>query len=629
MKISKKILTFILAALVILAPALLLIPTAKAYVDFEPFHDYNAPRVIDNAGILSDEFEETAAERIGEIGQRYKTDVVVLTVDGYSASEFGEKVEDYSRDIYGGMGFDDYLADYFDYKGYGYGSTYSGIIMGINMDPDNRMYWFITTGDAEYEFEGHISALKSGVQGYLASGRYDTAVEWYIDYVESVAKQAAVSQKYDFGQETFVNGDFVYDDAGILSDGDTSAILPLFKELEAKYESDFILLTVKNGFSASDFGEEAADFYRERGVDYNLNDYAADFLNSNSLGGYNNDDTDQSAVIFAITKGPDGFESTCYSAGKARDLYYGEKNEQALFTETAKSSAECVAGLVRYVSFLETPEYYDPDDAGVYTVVTPGEKASEPGFITDSAKVFGSEDLENIREKLTKASAKAKADLMIITLNDYKVSEFGPEAVVAYNHGYYGSDYTLYEYAYDKIRSLGYGGENEGVLLVIYDDNGYLECAIAGAGQKAAGRILGDYETLRESIGGKLNSFSGNSFVKAANTFITFTKWKLITGHYPLTFGHYFWSIAIAVFIGAIVTLIRTANSYNKMTVTPASTYIDSSTVHIRDKNQVFVRSSVTRVVHQSSSGGSSGGGGHSHSSGSSGRSNGGGGGRF
>ena len=84
---------------------------------FTQFHDENAPRVTDRAGILSASYESRITAEIAENSKLYRCDFVVLTVDGYSASEFGSDVQSY----YGSSGpsFGDYLADYYDYNGYG------------------------------------------------------------------------------------------------------------------------------------------------------------------------------------------------------------------------------------------------------------------------------------------------------------------------------------------------------------------------------------------------------------------------------------------------------------------------------------------------------------------------------
>lgn len=632
MKNSKifKITALFFAALMLVS-SLFVSNVSAAIEGFEPFHDPTAPRVTDRADILSQTYEEKLAERIANDGALYGIDFVVLTVNGYSASEFGEKVAYYYRYEPGGMAFDDYVADFFDYNGYGLGDNYSGVILGINMDPDDRMYWFITTGEAKDIFEPYISEMKSGIQPLLSAGKYEEAMDYYIGSAENVAKEAALSQKYSFKTETTVNAELVYDNAGILSAADKKLAEETLKKYEAQCGCDFVLLTVKEDFSAADFGPEAEAFYNNRGPVYNLNDYAADFFNSNGFGASEGSEA-PCGVIFAICKDENGFNSSCYSAGMIKECGFGLKNEQYQYTKDAGTPSACVEGLVSYIDLIGLLEI----DArhNEYSIADLFEKGAggDAPLVSDNAKVLGDDNVKTLTEKTAKALNDIKTELVILTVVDYAPSEFGPGCIVGYNHGFFGSYFNLTDYAECYLRYHGYGAGDNGdaVILVLYQNNTYKEFAFASTGVKAGSRIPAyKSDDLEDALDLRLNSLFGNTWMKTSEIFITYVRWKMIFGHYPLSFSNVFWSVAIAVAVGLIITMIRTSNSSNPVTRVSPTQYIDNSILNIRDKNEIYIDTTTTRVyIPPSSSGGSSGGGG-GHSSGSSGRSHGGGGGRF
>ena len=85
------------------------------------------PLVVDNAGLLSpDELDalEAKAERISET---YRSDVAIVTVNSL-----------------GGKDIADFADDFYDYNGYGYGSTTDGVMLLVDMG--SRNMHIVTTG---------------------------------------------------------------------------------------------------------------------------------------------------------------------------------------------------------------------------------------------------------------------------------------------------------------------------------------------------------------------------------------------------------------------------------------------------------------------------------------------------
>ena len=128
------------------------------------FHnDPSEPRLIDNADIFEDHEEEWIAKLLKNLKDDYQFDFVVLTDN----SSYGKTKALYS-------------ADYYDDNGYGVGDNYSGVIMFICMDPEDRGWWTARTGDAEKYFtESNVNHLDDIMYPYMVDGEYAEGVYRY------------------------------------------------------------------------------------------------------------------------------------------------------------------------------------------------------------------------------------------------------------------------------------------------------------------------------------------------------------------------------------------------------------------------------------------------------------------
>lgn len=163
---------------------------------FTQFHDYNAPRVVDNADIFSDEVEEGLIETYKQWQTIYETDVVLVS----------------TLDIEGNS-IDDYTADYYDYNGYGIGDDYSGIIMCICMEPGNHCYSIITTGqEIERYYMSDIDSMYDNIDPYLADGDFDGAATAFTYMVGSMMANGNLYGADDTFENTFGESDFEYQD---------------------------------------------------------------------------------------------------------------------------------------------------------------------------------------------------------------------------------------------------------------------------------------------------------------------------------------------------------------------------------------------------------------------------------
>ena len=582
--------------------------------EFTQFHDENAPRVTDRAGILSDSYERKTAEEIAENSKLYRCDFVVLTVDGYSASEFGPDVANHYGS--GGPSFGDYLADYYDYNGYGIGDSFSGIIFGINMEEYNHEYWFITTGEAKALFEDEISTLKYIVQPLLSEGRYEDAVNEYLDYCYDIARKAAATHKFDFDELARTSSDHVFDDAGILDASTKAGIEKALADVGAANASDCILITTDT-ISPDVFGPECAAFYAERGSGYSADDYAADYFNSHGCGsGY-----DKSGVAIVFSKNGTDFTVGCFESGSAANCRFNKKGEIKTFIDTAGDSNKLKL-VPEYLSLVFAME------KGSYQSSFTRFHGENLPRVIDTAGILPDAYEAKITKKLERISKNRKQDVAILTVTNFSPADYGRETVIAANHGMDGRDYGLENYASDYMlyRGYGQGDEYSGILLVISNNPSDRDFTIATSG-KTADKLDGKLYKLYDAI--NTHMMLGN-YQGAINTFIRNLRVRLLLGHYPLSLGK-------CIFIGILASLIAliraaavTRNKDPKITTVAGTHYIDNKS--IRDKKEVFVRKSTTSVRHvdTSSSSGSRGGySGGGHSFGSSGVSHGGGGGRF
>ena len=86
--------------------------------EFERFHDENAPRVLDEARILTEEEENALAEKAARIAEKYGTDVVIHTARNE-----------------GNIDREEYPDFFYLFNGYGSGENYDGIELTIFKRP--------------------------------------------------------------------------------------------------------------------------------------------------------------------------------------------------------------------------------------------------------------------------------------------------------------------------------------------------------------------------------------------------------------------------------------------------------------------------------------------------------------
>ncbi len=120
--------------------------------------------VVDDGNLLSSVEEAMLEKTLEEISTRQQLDVVVVTVDsleGKSAMAYAD--------------------DYFDYQGYGQGSSYDGILFLLSMEYGD--YWTTTTGRAIDIFNDNaLIAIENSMIEYLRDGEMYVG---FVDFAES------------------------------------------------------------------------------------------------------------------------------------------------------------------------------------------------------------------------------------------------------------------------------------------------------------------------------------------------------------------------------------------------------------------------------------------------------------
>lgn len=170
-----------------------------AYVYF----DADAPRVVDYANVISSETEAAMETRIAEISEQTGKDIVIVT-----------DVSDY------GLGDDIYAADFYDYNGYGIGPEHEGILLFLNLDPDNRGAWTAETGSETRALatESAANRLDDFLFETLVTGNYEQALSDWIEDVYDIFTTGIARPAFWYRKDGDIPQDFYDPDAPIVVD---------------------------------------------------------------------------------------------------------------------------------------------------------------------------------------------------------------------------------------------------------------------------------------------------------------------------------------------------------------------------------------------------------------------------
>lgn len=137
------------------------------------------PLLVDNSDVLTDEQELELSTKLNALRDKYKFDLVVVTVDsfnGYTAQAYAD--------------------DYFDYNGYGYGVNRDGSLFLIGVYEDYREISTSGYGTTAFTDAG-IQYIGSQIVSDIRSGNYYIAIDEYIDLCDDFLAQAEKGSPYD------------------------------------------------------------------------------------------------------------------------------------------------------------------------------------------------------------------------------------------------------------------------------------------------------------------------------------------------------------------------------------------------------------------------------------------------
>ncbi len=140
-----------------------------------------APRLIDEADLLSDSEESALLGSLDEISERQKMDIVVVTensLEGKSAMEYAD--------------------DFYDENGYGFGEGRDGILFLVSMEErdwhiSTRGYGITTVTDAGREY------MSGQLKEDLSGGEYAAAFMAFAGLCDDYITQARNGEPYDVG----------------------------------------------------------------------------------------------------------------------------------------------------------------------------------------------------------------------------------------------------------------------------------------------------------------------------------------------------------------------------------------------------------------------------------------------
>ena len=163
----KKLFGFLLVIILILSMA---VPAFAA--------DSDAPRVVDNADLLSSNEEAALKREIQQMQSELSLDIVIVTTYGT-----------------GSKSIQAYADDFYDNNGYGYGSDNSGILLLLDMQA--REWYMSTCGEAIRIFsDNDLDDLGERIVDDLSDGDYYEAFSLWLEelpgYVEDYREGSSI-----------------------------------------------------------------------------------------------------------------------------------------------------------------------------------------------------------------------------------------------------------------------------------------------------------------------------------------------------------------------------------------------------------------------------------------------------
>ena len=123
---------------------------------FQDFHNPDAPCVVDNANLFTDDEERMLTVQLTQLKLKHSADFVLFT----DVSAYGL---DHMR----------YAADFYTFNGYGVGADYNGMILFICMDRDDRGVAMVGFGESKSLMnDKSVRYFSKRMKPYMTRGEY-------------------------------------------------------------------------------------------------------------------------------------------------------------------------------------------------------------------------------------------------------------------------------------------------------------------------------------------------------------------------------------------------------------------------------------------------------------------------
>lgn len=139
------------------------------------------PRLTDNLDLLTESEKADILEKLDEISERQQLDVVITTTDDIGSSDTTE-----------------YADDFFDYNGFGYGSSHDGILLLIYINGETRNWRISTTGYGIVAFtDAGQEYMADQFKPSLSDGDFYAAFNDFADLCDKFITQARSDKPFD------------------------------------------------------------------------------------------------------------------------------------------------------------------------------------------------------------------------------------------------------------------------------------------------------------------------------------------------------------------------------------------------------------------------------------------------
>lgn len=147
--------------------------------------DVKPSRLEDYADLLDSSAEMNVRNLLDKFSEELSFDIVIVTTDST-----------------GGKSSQSYADDFFDYNGYGFGETYDGALLLINME--YREWHISTTGYGMRAItNSEVQEIGEELVEYLSYGDYEVAFQEFANQVEKEIKKERDSEVLDLGEIIF------------------------------------------------------------------------------------------------------------------------------------------------------------------------------------------------------------------------------------------------------------------------------------------------------------------------------------------------------------------------------------------------------------------------------------------